>query len=322
MTRSAAEEITYSTTQTAEILEVTVRTIYRWIKKDKIYYFKTLTGRYRFQQSEINRILKERKIRNLDKINEYILRTLRRKRVAYLREMQVTLEDIFLHEDTYNALRNLYKKGDINSEKKDENRWFFPKHVSWEEIEVLALYKKELMEVYTKHPRNYTRRGVIYDDYSEMFIEDALIKTGYDVVSKNAHYFHGKEYHQEDRRRPGRKRDLDYIAYMKSKDNYLGIQIKNRLEYPRMDDIHLLLDMCNVLDLIPILVTRLSHPRIYAIFNTIRGEVIQTKRYFLQPPFPRDKYNEITKNLGIPLGVYNWVPDFLLSRFTELQEKL
>jgi len=86
--------------------------------------------------------------------------------------------------------------------------------------------------------------------------------------------------------------------------------------------VHLLLDICNTLDLFPVLVTRLSHPRIYAIFKGIKGEVMQTKRYFLQPPFPHDRYEQITTELRIPLGVYQWVPNFLLRNFERLKEKL
>lgn len=89
-----------------------------------------------------------------------------------------------------------------------------------------------------------------------------------------------------------------------------------------MDDIHFLLDICNTLDLIPVLVTRLSHPRIYVVFEAIRGEVIQTKRYFLQPPFPKEKFKEIITKLRVPLGVYQWVPEFLLHDFERMKGKL
>lgn len=255
-------------------------------------------------------------------MNDVIINTVNNKNVAYLRELQVTLEDYFIHEDTKDGLEHLSNLGLINTDKKWTNRWYFPINLTWDDVSELAAYKKELMTVYIKHPINFVRRGVIYDDYSEMLVEDALIKTGYVVVSKNAHYFNGKEYHQNEIRRPGRKRDLDYIVYDKENEVYIGMQIKNRLECPKIADIHQLLDLCNTLDLIPVLVTRLAHPNIYAIFDTIRGEVIQTKRYFKQPPFPRESFKEIIRLLKIPLGVYQWTPDFLINRFIELREKI
>lgn len=239
-----------------------------------------------------------------------------------MRELQITLEDVFLHEYVKDECVELVRSDDLNTKSFNGNRWFFPKNVPWNQVEPLALHKIQLMKVYIDHPRKFERRGVIYDDYGEMLVEDALIKTGYVVVSKNSHYFNGKEYHQDEPRTRARKRDLDYIVYERSKDVYIGIQVKNRLEYPRMDDVHLLLDLCNTLDLFPVLVTRLSHPRIYAIFEGIKGEVMQTKRYFLQPPFPRDKYEQINTELRIPLGVYQWVPNFLLHNFEILKQKL
>lgn len=321
MSEGTAREKEFSTSQTAEILDVSGRTLYRWIEAGGIRYTRTGTGRYRFPESELNRILKDRKRRGLDKIYDVIIQTVERKRVVYLRELQVALEDSFLHEDVTDACNKL-QDSSLNTKSWEGNRWYFPRTLDWNQVEGLANHKKQLLQLYVGHPRNFNRRGVIYDDYSEMLVEDALIKTGYVVVSKNSHYFNGKEYHQTEAATPGRKRDLDFIAYMKSKEIYLGIQIKNRLEYPRMGDVHLLLDICHVLDLIPVLVTRLSHPRIYMVFSAIRGGVIQMKRYLLQPPFPREAFDEITKLLRIPLGVYQWVPDFLIKDFEELKGKL
>lgn len=314
----------FTTSQMAKLLGISGRTIYRWIVDERINYRRTGTGRYRFPESELDRFLAIRKKRNLGRIKEVILDTVKNKKVAYLRELQVTLEDYYYHEDVTDTCDYLVKSGKLCTpdELKWDNRWFFPEGVTWEEIEELAAHKNELMDMYIHHPRNYTRRGVIYDDYSEMLVEDALIKVGYIVVSKNSHYFNGKEYHQNGANRPGRKKDLDYIAYEKNKNVAIGIQVKNRLEYPRMEDIHQLLDMCSVLGLFPVLVTRLSHPRIYAVVEGYGGKVIQTKRYFLQPPFPRGAFKEITKKLRIPLGVYQWVPEFLLKNFQDLKEKL
>jgi len=313
----------YSTTKIAELVGVANRTIYRWINDERITFRRTETGRYRFPESELNRILKERKKRNLGKIKEVIIKTVGNKKVAYLRELQITLEDYYFHEDVTDVCDYLVVSGLLNTtdQLKWGNRWYFPKEVSWGAVESLAAHKKQLMNLYISHPRRYSRRGIIYDDYSEMFVEDALLKSGYIVVSKNAHYYNGKEYHQSGKR-PGRKSDLDYIAYERSKNCAIGIQIKNRLEYPKMDDLHLLLDICRTLDLTPVLVTRLSHPRIHSVMKSNKGHIIQVKRYLLQPPFGNKAFKEITNNLRIPLGVYKWVPEFMIRRFNELREKL
>ncbi|MGD0029103.1 MAG: helix-turn-helix domain-containing protein [Candidatus Bathyarchaeia archaeon] len=315
-------EAEFSTSELASMLSVSIRTIYRWIEAGQIRYLRTGTGRYRFAESELKRIQAERKSRNLDRINEEIIRTVRGTKIVYLRELQVRLEDFFWHEDVTDACESLVDSKLLNTKSYEDNRWYFPVNVAWDEVKSVAENKKRLMDIYINHPRKYERRGVIYDDYSEMLVEDALIKAGYVVVSKNAHYFNGKEYHQSGEEKPGRKKDVDYIAYAKAKDLYIGIQIKNRLECPRVDDAHQLVDICRILDLTPVFVTRLSHPRIYEIVRTAKGDVIQMKRYLLQPEFPRESFKEITELLRIPLGVYQWVPDFLIRAFEELKQKL
>lgn len=75
-----------------------MRTLYRWIEANEINYSRTGMGRYRFSESELNRVLKERKKRNLDRINEVVLNTVKSKKVAYLRELQITLEDFLLSD--------------------------------------------------------------------------------------------------------------------------------------------------------------------------------------------------------------------------------
>jgi hypothetical protein len=177
-----------------------------------------------------------------------------------------------------------------------------------------------LLDFYVGYPRNFTTRDTVYDDYSEFLVERALIHAGFVVVAKNAYYFNGNSYRQN--LGAGRPKDVDFIAHVRSKDKYLGIQIKNRLEYPKVGDVHELLDVCNTLNLQPVLVTRISHPRVYSLMNNVNGKIVIFMRYFLKPEFPRDKFDSIVNELGIPLGVYRRVPDFLVQKFEKLKAEL
>lgn len=47
----------FSTSQIAEMLDVSTRTLNRWVEDGNIQYVKTGTGRYRFLESELKRIL-------------------------------------------------------------------------------------------------------------------------------------------------------------------------------------------------------------------------------------------------------------------------
>jgi len=317
-----SKEKTYTTGEAAKAIGVSFRTIKRWIYSDKLSFEKTPSGRYRILESEINRLkrLMSTKLEELEKIRNEVLKVIQKKKVAYLRELQVCLEYYHLHEDTGEALETLVEKRQVRTKSFEGNRWFFLFDSDWGDVEPIALQKKKLIDFYVSYPRDFKRGESFYDDYSEFLVERALIHAGYVVVSKNAYYFNGNTYRQSIGR--GRPRDVDFIAYFRPKDKYLGLQIKNRLEYPKLDDVHEFLDICHTLQLLPVLVTRISHPRVYSVMKNVNGEIVIFKRYLLKPIFPRDKFDNIVGDLGIPLGVYERVPDFLVKKFEDLQAKL
>jgi hypothetical protein len=58
------------------------------------------------------------------------------------------------------------------------------------------------------------------------------------------------------------------------------------------------------------------------LINNVGGRIVIFKQYFLKPEFPREKYDGIVNDLGIPLGVYRRVPDFLVGKFEKLKPEL
>jgi excisionase family DNA binding protein len=312
----------YSTGEAAKQLGVSFRTLQRWITSSKISAVKMPNGRYQIEESEISRIAGsiEKELQELARIKEELVKIIERKEVAYLRELQVCMEYNHLHENTYEALDVLVEKGELKSETFQGNRWYFNGSLNWKDVEPVAIRKKELLDFYVNYPRDFRLRDTAYDDYSEHLVERALIHAGYVVVAKNAYYFNGNSYRQNVG--AGRPRDVDFIAHVRTKDQYLGIQIKNRLEYPKVEDIHEFLDICGTLNLLPVLVTRISHPRVYSLINNVGGKIVIFMRYFLKPEFPREKFDGIVNDLGIPLGVYRRVPDFLVSKFEVLKYEL
>lgn len=107
-----------------------------------------------------------------------------------------------------------------------------------------------------------------------------------------------------------------------SGDVYAGIQVKNRMEAPKSDTINGLIEICRRLNVRLLLITRTVHPAAINPIVNLRGYVVVFKRYFLQPKFPRDKFKEIIENIGIPLGVYRYPPDFLIAAFDKAKSRL
>jgi len=60
------------------------------------------------------------------------------------------------------------------------------------------------------------------------------------------------------------------------------------------------------------LIARIVHPMAFKPIQNLGGYIIPFKRYLLQPEFPRDKFKEII-DMGIPLGVYKYPPDFMIE---------
>jgi len=307
----------YTTGEASESLGVSFITIKRWIYSGKIHAEKSSDGKWLISEEEIQRLRNQINTETAE-IDKKILDLISKKEVAYLRELQVCLEDEYLHKDTYAALKRLVPSK-LNSIYEWDSRWYFPKNKRWTDVVNVAKEKNELMKLYVDHPRRFEKDGVVYMDYSEFFVERALLQAGYTVVAKDTYYFNGIAYRLSNT--AGRPTDLDFIAYSPEKKLYLGIQVKNKMEHPTHEEVSVLLEICNVLHLHPILIGRIIHPLTYTLLKNNKGRAVKYKRYFLQPPFPRDKFNKII-DMGIPIGVYKWCPEFLVKLLLDLKNQI
>ena len=305
----------YTTGEASKLLGVSFITIKRWIYSGRIKAEKH-SGRWLIPENEIHRL--KREIEQPKQITERILDLLSSKGVAYLRELQLCLEEEFMHEETSAALNRLVPS-ELDSKFEWGNRWYFPKGRNWLDLRDIAEQKNALMKIYVNHPRRFDRASVSYLDYSEYLVETALCRASYVVVAKDTYYFNGVAYRPSNS--AGRPTDLDFIAQIPEKNLYIGIQVKNKMQHPTLADVNVLLDICKTLHLRPILLARIIHPFTYDLLKSNNGRAIPFKRYLLQPPFPREAFQQIVA-MGIPLGVYKWPPDFLIKLMMSLKQYL
>jgi excisionase family DNA binding protein len=305
----------YTTREASIRLGISFVTVKRWIYSGKLKATKDSRGWWRIDEKEIQRLRTELEKKSASRaIDDKVLGLISSKRVAYLRELQICLEEDYLHKDTYATLKRLVPKK-LNTTSKFGNRWYFSKSNVWGDVEELAKEKQSLMECYAKHPRRFEKDGIVYMDYSEFLLEKALLLAGYTIVAKDTYYFNGIAYRESNT--AGRPRDLDFIVKVPKKEVFLGIQVKNKTKHPTFAEVSYLLDICRSLHLRPILIARIIHPATYNMLKNNGGWALRFKRYFLQPPFPRDKFPEIV-NMGIPLGVYKRCPEFLVGMLGSL----
>jgi excisionase family DNA binding protein len=308
----------YTTQQAARQLHVSFVTVKRWIYSGKIRASKNSRGWWCVGEEEIARLRAELSRRSSKRIDGVVAGLVFSKGVAYLREMQVCLEEEYLHEDTYAALQRLCSSK-LKTAFELDSRWYFPRNKQWSDVQSKAVEKKELMNTYVSHPRRFEKEGVVYMDYSEYLVESALLNAGYTVVARDTYYFNGITYRVSDG--AGRPKDLDFIAKIPRADVFVGVQVKNKMQHPTFDDVSSLLEICRVLHLKPMLIGRIIHPSTYEVLKSNEGLALKFKRYLLQPPFDRGKFPQIVE-MGIPLGVYMRCPEFLVEMLLRAKDSL
>ena len=304
----------YTTGEAAKVLGVSFRTIKRWIYSGKILATKTAGGHYRIHKDEIERLRSQLE----DNFAIDIINLVKSRRVMYFREIQINLEHKYRHYETRDKLRSLVRLKKLNTIYEMNRRWYFSVDVSWNEVKDLAEEKLKLVKVFENYERRFERNGIVYLDYSEYLVEQALIRAGYTVVAKDTYYFNGLV--SRIRNGPGRPPDLDFIAALPN-GGFVGIQVKNRLEYPKSDDINIFIDLCRNLHLKPLLITRQAHPLTIDMIKRLGGWTVIFKQILLKPGFPRDKLEALRK-LGILVAVYRWPPDYLVKRLIEASKAI
>jgi len=119
----------HTTGEASKLLGVSFITIKRWIYSGRIKAEKNDGGRWLIADEEIQRLNREMsgEPRENDK---KILDLVSSKQVAYLRELQVFLEEEIPHDETYAALKRLAPSR-LNTRYEWDNRWYFPKDKQW-----------------------------------------------------------------------------------------------------------------------------------------------------------------------------------------------
>lgn len=256
----------------------------------------------------------------LSVLDQTLIETIHAKRVAFSREMQLSFEDLFSHWGVYNSLKKLVERNLIRTNAEWHHRWFYPANQDWTDVSKTAEEKAEVVKAYAKHDNSFSRGDVNYDDYSEFLVEQALLQTGFAIESRNTRQFNSKKASIATERHAGRPPDLDLIVSLKRR-HFLGVQVKNRLDYPEAKSIWDFLDLCGQLDLRPLFVVRMAPENVLKEIARQGGRTIIFKRWLLRPPFPRDTFQRMLE-LGIPVSVYRRVPDFLIVRAKELKSWL
>jgi excisionase family DNA binding protein len=305
----------YTTGEAAKVLGVSFRTVKRWIYSGRISAVRTIGGHYRISREEIERLQFTVK----DQFTLDIISLIEQKKVVYFREVQLNLEDKYRHYETRDKLRWLVAQGRLGTSYESKRRWYFSVDSSWEAVKNVAEEKLKLISFFENYERKFELDGVRYQDYSEYIVEQAMIRAGYTVVAKDSYYFNGISCILQTG--PGRPPDLDFIAKLPDGD-YVGVQVKNRVEYPKSSDVNIFIELCRMLHLRPLLVARQAHPMTFDVVSRLKGRVVIFKQILLKPGFPRETLEALRQQIGIPVAVYKWPPDYLIRGLIDAAEAM
>jgi len=256
----------------------------------------------------------------LSVLDQSLIEAVEIKEVAFLREMQLLFEDQSSHWAVNSALKKLVERDLIRTNPEWHLRWFYSRDRQWIQVSQKARAKADMVGVYASHDNSFHQRGIFFDDYSEFLVEQALIQAGFVIEARNTRSFRGRQAVVRQNQGAGRPPDLDLVASLQRR-HVLGVQVKNRLDYPEASSIRDFLSICNQLNVRPLLAVRMAPEYVLNQITESGGRFIVFKRWLLKPPFPRETFNQMQET-GFPVSVYQRVPDFLVTRTRELAKWL
>lgn len=302
--------------EAARKIGISVPTIKRWIYRGIIKSEKNQYNHHRIKQSEVIRVRKKSK----KPIGKRIIKILETQKVAYTRQIKIALETAFSHQETSYKLKQLVKDGKVMElTVKNTNgfpfSWYYLPRIDKSEAKSLVKDKMKILKTYYDYIQDNKFRDPAdnserYDDYSEFLVEKCLNEAGFIVLKRNTYRFRGKIVRSNNGQ--GDSKDLDFIVLKPAGQVFIGVQVKNQLDSPTEKDVKQLLDLCDGLDLKPMLISRVCEPRFFLKIKAKGGRIIVFKRQFLRPEVPRDFFDRMNE-MGIPIGVYRRPPVYLTN---------
>jgi len=152
-----------------------------------------------------------------------------RKRVFYIGQLQVLLEDRFFQWIVYNAITQLRREGYLNLHSYPTR---YAKRVDF------LYHRKYLGEQMTPH---FSSMAKLIDRYSHPDIADAIGKhleglvraelraQGFEIKGVHTNEYQGKKWTRTNH-------DLDFIAEHRSQRLKIGVEVKNTLSTPERDE--------------------------------------------------------------------------------------
>ena len=234
-----------------------------------------------------------------------------KEEVFYLKQTQVINEKKFYHWITAKAINELESIDEVlRSEErtligKTRVKFFFNKN--------LRYYKRKInrnLEII----REYSNPdiSVASGRLAEVLFLNGFMKKNFIFRGENINKYKGKRWTET-------KHNLDFI--IEKDDITYGCEVKNKFEYIDRDELDLKVDICEELEVKPLIIMRQS-PQSYNWERIIqKGGYAMIFEYKILSLDQKKLVNKIRKYLSLPVDCPRAIPDGIIERFIRWHKK-
>jgi hypothetical protein len=245
-----------------------------------------------------------RKDRVVDKAKEDLcdLFTDYRREAFFMKQLEVGLEKTYFHWVTVNAINQLLE-GELRAEKyplTQDTQIKFVFHRKLRYHRRVAARKLKIVQEYSapKMTRAYGKQA-------EVLFFTAFMDKGFRSYGRNTNEYNGKKWTKT-------AEDLDFI--IGTQGTVYGVEVKNRFDYIRAEELNSKLNMCDYLGIKPLFIMRYAPKTYIHRINKRGGFALLFKTQIYPLGFER-LVERINGELGLPVVCTGAIPESTMQRF-------
>lgn len=233
----------------------------------------------------------------------------RREQVFFSRQLEVALEDEFFHWVTNRAIRDLEEEGVLRSEERDlpsggrikllwDRRYRYYRRAASAVVELVSRYADPNI-------------GGAIGLHGEAMVLEGFARERFVMLGREVREHEGTEWTRSDH-------DLDFL--FGRDDAVYGVEVKNTLGYPELEEIRLKIELCEEIGVRPVFVARMLPKSWMHEINRAGGFGLLLK-YQLYPWTHRDLAREVREKLELPVDAPRRIEAGTMGRLVRWHER-
>ena len=233
----------------------------------------------------------------------------RGQQVFFSRQLEVALEDEFFHWVTNRAIRNLEGEGVLRSVERElpsggrikllwDRRYRYYRRAASAVVDLVSKYADPNI-------------GGAIGLHGEAMVLEGFAREQFVMLGREVREHEGAEWTRSDH-------DLDFV-FSRDGQTY-GVEVKNTLGYPELEEIRLKIEMCKEIGVRPVLVARMLPKSWMHEINRAGGFGLLLK-YQLYPWTHRALASEVAARFELPVDAPRRIEAGTMARFVRWHER-